>query len=284
MIANHVYEQPAPLPAINGLPAEVADLIARCLAKEPADRPAAVDAARILADASDVHVVLPETDGSSTQEVHGPRSDDTESWARRTPSRRQHALRVAVVALTTSGVAALLVLYAVRAGSNDATPRQACRVNFYFRPEGNRTFAARLTVVNTGRMSANPWAVTFSFPNGQVLNDSEGATLSQDGTDIRLNDRAELPPGKAVTVGLTGVEGDRPGPPIGFMLNGTSCATRLAGDEYFPQPSGVTEPPTNLDDTYGPPGRPPGPPPDGGPGGPGGPPPHFDPSRQPHAP
>jgi serine/threonine-protein kinase len=47
----HLYADPAPLPALPGLPPEVADLCLRCLAKNPGDRPAAVQVANRLAAA-----------------------------------------------------------------------------------------------------------------------------------------------------------------------------------------------------------------------------------------
>ena len=48
MVGNHLYADPAPLPRVPGLPPRVADLVRRCLAKRPGDRPTAAEAARIL--------------------------------------------------------------------------------------------------------------------------------------------------------------------------------------------------------------------------------------------
>jgi serine/threonine-protein kinase len=45
----HLYADPEPLPALLGMPADVAGLCLRCLAKEPRDRPAAADVANRLA-------------------------------------------------------------------------------------------------------------------------------------------------------------------------------------------------------------------------------------------
>ena len=44
----HLYADPEPVPPIPGMPAEVASLCLRCLAKRPADRPGAADVARSL--------------------------------------------------------------------------------------------------------------------------------------------------------------------------------------------------------------------------------------------
>ena len=52
MLVAHCYQEPADLPEIDGLPAEVVDLCHRCLAKRPADRPAAAEVAHLLGTAA----------------------------------------------------------------------------------------------------------------------------------------------------------------------------------------------------------------------------------------
>jgi eukaryotic-like serine/threonine-protein kinase len=53
---------PDPLPDVPGLPPEVLDLCSRCLAKEPLERPTALVAALLLAEAVDARVYVPMTD------------------------------------------------------------------------------------------------------------------------------------------------------------------------------------------------------------------------------
>ncbi|MEV1153922.1 serine/threonine-protein kinase [Micromonospora chokoriensis] len=52
MLRAHTHVEPAPLPPIDGVPSEVHRLYRWCLARDPADRPPAVEAARILLDAA----------------------------------------------------------------------------------------------------------------------------------------------------------------------------------------------------------------------------------------
>ncbi|MEH1102206.1 serine/threonine-protein kinase [Micromonospora sp. CPCC 205561] len=52
-------QPPAPLPEIEGLPPEVAELCADCLADDPADRPTSLVAALLLAEAVDARVYVP---------------------------------------------------------------------------------------------------------------------------------------------------------------------------------------------------------------------------------
>ncbi|MER7474814.1 serine/threonine-protein kinase [Micromonospora sp. NPDC000018] len=57
--ARRRRQPPQPLPEIDGLPPEVADLCARCLAEDPADRSTSLVAALLLAEAVDARVYVP---------------------------------------------------------------------------------------------------------------------------------------------------------------------------------------------------------------------------------
>jgi serine/threonine-protein kinase len=56
MLEAHQYTEPAPLSDLPGVPADVADLCRRCLAKQPDERPSAGEVARLLAGISGWHV------------------------------------------------------------------------------------------------------------------------------------------------------------------------------------------------------------------------------------
>ncbi len=51
LMSAHLFLDPADLPPVDGVPAEVGDLYRRCVAKDPADRPSAREAATVLARA-----------------------------------------------------------------------------------------------------------------------------------------------------------------------------------------------------------------------------------------
>ena len=59
MLRSHRHDPPAPLPRIDGLPAEVAEVCAASLDKLPEARPTSVALALILAAAVDVPVHVP---------------------------------------------------------------------------------------------------------------------------------------------------------------------------------------------------------------------------------
>ncbi|MEV6305249.1 serine/threonine-protein kinase [Actinoplanes sp. NPDC051861] len=73
------FEEPEPLPHIDGLAPEVLDLCSRCLAKDPADRPTALVAALLLAEAVDARVYVPLMD----LEPRPPRPSTLSPWTER---------------------------------------------------------------------------------------------------------------------------------------------------------------------------------------------------------
>jgi serine/threonine-protein kinase len=62
LVHAECHDDPDPLPDIEGLPGEVVDLMSRCLAKEPGERPTAMVAALLLAEAVDARVYVPMSD------------------------------------------------------------------------------------------------------------------------------------------------------------------------------------------------------------------------------
>jgi serine/threonine-protein kinase len=59
LVRRQRYDDPDPLPEIGGLAPEVLDLCSRCLSRDPAERPTALVAALLLAEAVDARVYVP---------------------------------------------------------------------------------------------------------------------------------------------------------------------------------------------------------------------------------
>jgi serine/threonine-protein kinase len=78
MIKAHVYHEPTPLPAVDGLPDGVADLCLRCLAKDPEERPTSREVARTLAGAAGIRVPLNASEGEPEDLVLDPAPFDTD--------------------------------------------------------------------------------------------------------------------------------------------------------------------------------------------------------------
>ncbi|SCL72369.1 serine/threonine protein kinase [Micromonospora citrea] len=80
-------EAPRPLPEIDGLPPEVAELCARCLADDPAERPTSLVAALLLAEAVDARVYVPMGQPLAPRQRVGPVSP----WTRRAATEATEA-------------------------------------------------------------------------------------------------------------------------------------------------------------------------------------------------
>ncbi|MGK5678980.1 protein kinase domain-containing protein [Actinoplanes sp. URMC 104] len=72
MLQAHVYVAPAPLPQLPGVPAAVAQLIDRCLLKNPADRPTAAEVSATLADAAEAAAADAVREGDETAAMRVP--------------------------------------------------------------------------------------------------------------------------------------------------------------------------------------------------------------------
>ena len=78
LIEAQRYRDPDPLPPIEALAPEVADLCARCLRRDPRERPTALVAALLLAETVDARVYVPLMDPALP-----PRSGPVSPWDRR---------------------------------------------------------------------------------------------------------------------------------------------------------------------------------------------------------
>jgi eukaryotic-like serine/threonine-protein kinase len=103
MLVAHMYVEPDPLPPLTNLPAEVVEACEACLAKEPADRPAATEVAEILAAAA----------ASLTGPATAPVRRSPLMSKRRQERRRSFAFAgagIALVAVVTAAVVAATVV------------------------------------------------------------------------------------------------------------------------------------------------------------------------------
>jgi eukaryotic-like serine/threonine-protein kinase len=98
LIEAQRYRDPDPLPPIEGLAPEVADLCSRCLHRDPRERPTALVAALLLAETVDARVYVPLMDPALP-----PRPGPVSPWDRRAaeaptsaalPSERDGGVRV----------------------------------------------------------------------------------------------------------------------------------------------------------------------------------------------
>jgi eukaryotic-like serine/threonine-protein kinase len=263
IFAAHAHLSPDPLPHIPGLPVDVAVLIERALAKDPAARPTAADLAHRLAAAAGVRVAVadapavamgtrpgvPSVSGGTRIMLASPLTVEPaeEDWT--PPPRRVVPLSwAAAAAVLLSLVVAAVVAIAVGSGdqprtqaappaSASAAPttpsvpaRTACGVH-YDTDANDGGVDIEITIVNTGTTQINGWTLMFDLKSGGVrLGDTRNGrwSLANGRVTVRsLDQNAAIAPGATVasrpTASLNGRGGRRDRVPERFTLNGTNC-------------------------------------------------------------
>ncbi|MEU8227983.1 serine/threonine-protein kinase [Actinoplanes sp. NPDC048967] len=172
MVGNHLYVDPAPLPRIAGLPSRVAELVRRCLAKRPGDRPSAAEAARILGAAVGQPVPEPLALPTVAVQAGAPTVALTVPAPRRPRRPRRPGLLiaagVAAVAMMSSytwwpsgtprsaEAEASTVPSASAPASSSATPAPKPSGTTTDRPTGRRTTVTRPVVATKARPKQAP--------------------------------------------------------------------------------------------------------------------------------
>jgi len=111
MLKAHAYLPPRPLPRVEGVPFEVAEVCGRCLAKDPADRPPAGEVAAILSGAAGAaSAPRPPAPDPPTGRAAGP----TAGSAGGRPTVGGGAIRPVVLAVLVAVVVAGLALASLR--------------------------------------------------------------------------------------------------------------------------------------------------------------------------
>ncbi|GAB7044690.1 hypothetical protein JCM9533A_85410 [Catenuloplanes niger JCM 9533] len=220
---------PAP-PHARGLPASVASLHRRCVAADPRARPTASDVAHELRAAVAEHACP----------------------AGRTPAARPR--RIAGVLAGSAAVVTAAIVAAQIGGTapdrvraaDDAPAGPACSARYETRRGTDGTFAATLTVTNTGRLALTGWALTFAVPRGHTLTEVRPATAwSQDQRTVRIVAQDRLPVGTAITVRVGGrFDPAVSGLPTGFTIDRTPCGGVRV--EVRSREAGVVAPPTRA--------------------------------------
>ena len=262
MLAAHCYKEPAPLPPVDGLPAEVADLCRRSLAKKPAQRPSAAEFAQTLAAAVAMSgspawaPVSPAPTATDVRTRTRPYDVALRLWlagaaARlRAAGHRPRTLRLAAVALalTVAGFGAVSWVHrdapprAEAAGPDleapVTAPERGCRVEYRTTVDTGGQFKVDLTVANTGAAALPRWALAFRYPGDQMLQAVVGAVSTQDGPSVVLSAETPLAAGESAKVSLVGAYVTGNPMPTSFELAGHPCVGQLVGAAAPPAVSG----------------------------------------------
>jgi serine/threonine-protein kinase len=265
LLRAHLYAEPEPLPPVDGLPAGIAALTARCLAKNPGDRPTSAEIARALTDHVTVATPVRAVVGPSlvadagTTILSWSTATDAVSWTGRavpaTPSGGA-SRRFGRAAVAAAGVALLAVTGAVWAKTG-RTPTEGtlaagagapaaaapvapieCEVRYRLTADTGQAFTALVTVVNAGSTAVEPWRLSFSFPGDQTVKAVAGRVV-QEGRDVTVRGTATLAAGSSTAVRLSGGYATSNAFPLDFALDGNACRPSVSGIPAAP-PTGPT--------------------------------------------
>jgi hypothetical protein len=106
--------------------------------------------------------------------------------------------------LLLAGTAALGLALAASGTAHAASqvPNPACQVTYTVASQFANHFGAWVTVKNTGSTTINSWRLTWTFANGQVLENEWGANYAQVGADVAASSLpwdSVIPPGSTVS-------------------------------------------------------------------------------------
>ena len=226
MLKAHRYSDPAPLPAVAGLPHEVAVIVRRCLAKEPGSRPTAHQVAEVLGGVAGLPPSTLLQSAAAPQVRDGGRG----TWRRRAgaslaPGRRKAAVAGAMAAVIAAGLAAWAIDDPENAAPTvTAVGEAGCEIRYARRSAASGGTSTFITVLNTGRTQMRPWRLTLVLPRDQRLVRGWSATWRQQGSTLEAAG-ALLPAGSSATTGFETADAHSPVPPMSFTLNDIPCRT-----------------------------------------------------------
>ncbi|BEL06750.1 hypothetical protein Q0Z83_049410 [Actinoplanes sichuanensis] len=279
MLRAHRYQEPHDLPPVAGLPAEVAELCRRCLAKDPDQRPGAAAAAATLATAVALDPAIlalptgtPDSPGRRSAGIPAgvagrPAGTDPAITARpsrpgptvdvRTSGHRRLTV-LAGIAVLVAGSAAAITLrpdspgpVARAAAPAPSTPapssvvapaRPECTVGFVV-ATGDGHFTTRVNVANTGDVPIPAAPLTFVLPAEQRLSGGTPGVWRQDGRTVTAR-ITRLAPGHDHTATVRGTYRGPGTTPGGFALDGIACRVALAVTRPEPAAADPPEPAT----------------------------------------
>jgi hypothetical protein len=255
MLRAHRYRDPAPLPAVPGLPAEVLELVHQCLAKAPSDRPPAVTAARVLRQAAGLPPTMLLTNMAAAGRT--PADDGTEPFTPTGASPAPLSLRgrilawpvryrAAAAAVSLVGAAAVTMLCWPSHAEPVSTPAAAaaqplsCTVAYRTAVVLPGRSTTTVAVTNTAPRPVRSWSLTFRLPGGQRLVRGADASWRQNGETIEAKGPA-IAAGATTSTWFDARYGDVVSLPQAFTLNDVACRSELSVQGPPPTPA-VTGP------------------------------------------
>ncbi|MBX2812124.1 MAG: DUF1592 domain-containing protein [Myxococcales bacterium] len=129
--------------------------------------------------------------------------------------------------LLTMGLSAAVSIANFWAEDTSYAQSIGCNVDYQVESQWNVGFTAQLVVTNLGD-TINGWTLSWTFANGQTINDSWNSTLRSGGPNVELENAAwnrTIPSGGNISFGFNGaLNGSGTNSiPTSFSLNGVRC-------------------------------------------------------------
>jgi serine/threonine-protein kinase len=236
LLGAHRTLPPLPL-AVSGLPASVADVCERCLAKDPDQRPSAAEVASILTAA----LASAAPAGATVSDPHEATvADGSLMTAPILPQRKKLSHPVAVAAsavglIAATGLATTLVTHSTPPKTQASAAEQAltdtseCHVDYRLMQDTGDRFAATVTVKNTGSEAYAHWRLVFGLPGEQTVDPAQADDWSYDDGVVTSQPQSELAPGTEAKLAFDGrYTGSNPFPTT-FLLSDRRCSASLLG-------------------------------------------------------
>jgi serine/threonine-protein kinase len=234
---------PDPLPAIEGLPAEIAAACLRCLAVDPAERPSAAELAAVLPAApTPTPVVGVSTVVSPTQLLPGPVPVPSgPRW--RAVQLVAAAAVLAVLGAAGWSAASSLVTVArpepmVIAAPLAAQPVPACDVTYQLASDDGHRFVADITASHHTDALPAGWQLSIRLPGAQPVTIDPRDGWARDGDTVISAAQAALDRGSAAQFRLAGEHGTAIPIPSVFMVGEDRCDATLLGASRPAAPPG----------------------------------------------
>ncbi|GIJ75827.1 serine/threonine protein kinase [Micromonospora phaseoli] len=258
MLRAHMYREPEPMPPMPELPAGIADLVHRCLAKRPADRPATAELARTLAEAAGKVPAASTANAAAAADPNSlasagttilPWSAATDSLplaglrTRRTLDRRRRveamvaaaalmAVTAAVWGVTSHSPASGGIDQRTEARVGGGEQQIPCQVTYALRKDSGKDFTAELSLTNTGERELRDWTMSFAFPGEQEVTGATPAPVRQQGRAVAVQpdpQRTALAPGATEKLSLTGTYTGANPLPVEFRVGDAMCGVQVSG-------------------------------------------------------
>lgn len=241
-LRDHVWHRPQDLPRVEGLPDEVRALCLRCLAKNPADRPAAGEVATVLAALRRESAAVPHPPGDElTRMLTIPRGPSRAATRRATgpafAASPEHGRLLARKPAVVTGVllAAGLIGVMIAGGGSGAVEHAqfvpaahgSCEVSYDEHTRGTR-YDATMTVRSTTDRPAAHWRLVYQLAEGELVSARTPATLRRDAEQVAVTAPTSLVSGRAVTLRLSGSPAPAGRRPAEFSLDGLPCRSTVS--------------------------------------------------------